>query len=80
MQYNKVEICGVDTSGLPKLTQKENEELKAQLAAYKASLTKEEIDHIVEETRLLREYQEHEPTEEEPTVPEDDVDLPKVEF
>ena len=27
----KVEICGVDTSGLPKLTQKENEELMAKI-------------------------------------------------
>lgn len=29
----KVEICGVDTSGLPRLTQKENEELMLQLKA-----------------------------------------------
>ena len=27
----KVEICGVDTSGLPKLTAKENEELMIRL-------------------------------------------------
>ena len=27
----KVEICGVDTSGLPKLTAKENEELMLRL-------------------------------------------------
>ena len=29
----KVEICGVDTSGLPKLTQKENEELMKKIKA-----------------------------------------------
>ena len=29
----KVEICGVDTSGLPKLTAKENEELMKKLKA-----------------------------------------------
>ena len=47
------------------LVDKKNEELKQKLADYKASLTKEEIDHLVEETRLLREYQSHEPDEAE---------------
>ncbi len=49
----------------PGLVDKDNEELARQLADYKASLSDEEIAHIVEETRLLREYQSHEPTEEE---------------
>ena len=31
MRLNKVEICGVDTSGLPKLTAKENEKLMIRL-------------------------------------------------
>ncbi len=47
------------------LVEKKNEELKARLAEYKASLTAEEIAHIVEETKLLREYQSREPSEEE---------------
>ncbi len=68
----------------PGLVEKENEELKKQLAEYKASLTKEEIDHIVEETRLLREYQEHEPTEEElnciPSLKRTDIPRETVPF
>ena len=49
----------------PGLVDKKNEELREKLAAYKASLTPEEVEKIVEETKLLREYQSHEPTEEE---------------
>ncbi len=33
MRMHKVEICGVDTAGLPKLSQKENEELIQKLKA-----------------------------------------------
>ena len=68
----------------PGLVEKKNEELKKQLAEYKASLTKEEIDKIVEETRLLREYQEHEPTEEElnciPSLQRSDIPRETVPF
>ena len=45
------------------LVEQEEKQLKEKLAAYKASLTKEEIEKIVEDTRLLTEYQE---TEDEP--------------
>ncbi len=45
------------------LVEQEEKQLKERLAAYKASLTKEEIEKIVEDTRLLTEYQE---TEDEP--------------
>lgn len=45
------------------LVEQEEKLLKEKLAAYKASLTKEEIEKIVEDTRLLTEYQE---TEDEP--------------
>ncbi|MCR4903785.1 MAG: insulinase family protein [Butyrivibrio sp.] len=40
------------------LTEKQDEELKAKLAAYKASLSDEEIKTIVKETKELKEYQE----------------------
>ena len=45
------------------LVEQEEKQLKEKLAAYKDSLTKEEIEKIVEDTRLLTEYQE---TEDEP--------------
>lgn len=68
----------------PGLVEKNNAELKARLAEYKASLSKEEIDHIVEETRLLREYQGHEPTEEElnciPSLERSDIPRETVPF
>ncbi|MBQ8333297.1 MAG: insulinase family protein, partial [Clostridia bacterium] len=47
------------------LVDKKNEELKQKLADYKASLSDEEIAHLVEETRLLREYQSREADEAE---------------
>ena len=40
------------------LTAKEDEKTARRLAAYKASLSEEEIDALVEQTRALREYQE----------------------
>ncbi len=59
------------------LVEKKNEELKAKLAEYKASLTADEIDHIVEETKLLREYQSRPATEEEqnciPSIERSDI-------
>lgn len=68
----------------PGLVEKNNAELKKRLAEYKASLSPEEIDHIVEETRLLREYQSHEPTEEElnciPSLQRSDIPRETVPF
>ncbi len=49
------------------LLEKKNAELKEKLAAYKASLSKEEIDGIVSATKQLRDYQSAPPTEEELT-------------
>ena len=47
------------------LAAKKEEELKEELANYRASLSPEEIRKIVEETKELREYQEQENTPEE---------------
>ena len=46
------------------LTAKNDEKLKEKLCAYKASLSAEEIEEIVENTRALRKYQEEEDSEE----------------
>lgn len=66
------------------LVEKRNAEFAAKLAEYKASLSPEEIDHIVEETKLLREYQSHEPTEEEqnciPSLERSDIPRTAPEF
>ena len=43
---------------IPGLTSKNDEKLKQRLAEYKASLSKEEIDRIIEETKALKIYQE----------------------
>ncbi|HHV12536.1 MAG TPA: insulinase family protein [Clostridiales bacterium] len=42
----------------PGLNSQKEEELKKKLAAYKASLPKEEIQRIIEETKALKQYQE----------------------
>lgn len=47
------------------LNDKKNEELKEKLESYKKSLSAEEIQKIVDDTKELREYQNHVPTEEE---------------
>lgn len=47
------------------LTAKNEQELKDKLAAYKAGLSKEEIQAIIKETRELREWQETPSTQEE---------------
>ena len=47
------------------LNDKKNEELKNKLEDYKKSLSKEEIQKIVDDTHALREYQNQPPTEEE---------------
>jgi len=66
------------------LVEKRNEELAEKLAAYKASLTPEQIDAIVADTKQLREYQSHEPTEEElnciPSLERSDISRTAPEF
>lgn len=66
------------------LVEKRNEELARKLAAYKASLSPEQIDAIVADTKRLREYQSHEPTEEElnciPTLERTDISRTAPEF
>lgn len=49
----------------PGLTTKKDQELKKELAQYKANLSKEEIDKIIKETKELREYQEEESSKED---------------
>lgn len=66
------------------LVDKKNNELKEKLAAYKASLSAEEIDKIVADTKALREYQAMPPTEEElnciPTLQRSDISRDTVPF
>lgn len=47
------------------LIDRKNEALRAKLASYKASLSPEEIEKIIADTKALREYQSAPPTEEE---------------
>lgn len=47
------------------LTEKKERAVEKKLADYKASLSKEEIDRIVEETKALKKYQSEPSTEEE---------------
>ncbi len=60
------------------LLDRKNAELRDKLAAYKASLSKDEIEKIVAETKGLREYQSAPPTEEElnciPSLERCDID------
>ena len=49
----------------PGLVDKQDAKLREKLAAYKASLKKEDIDRIVADTKGLREYQSAPPTTEE---------------
>ncbi len=66
------------------LVEKRNEELKEKLAAYKASLTPEEVDAIVADTKQLLAYQSMEPTEEElnciPSLERTDIPRTSQEF
>ncbi len=66
------------------LVDKKNAELKEKLAAYKASLTTDEVAHIVEETRLLREYQSRPASPEEldciPTLERNDIPVDTTPF
>jgi Zn-dependent M16 (insulinase) family peptidase len=59
------------------LNAEKEEKLKALLASYKAKLSKTQINHLVEETRLLQDYQEKPSTKEElkkiPMVTRDDI-------
>lgn len=54
------------------------EHLKEKLAAYKASLSKEEIEKLIEDTRLLKEYQEESSLKEDlekiPLLSREDID------
>lgn len=50
---------------VPGLNEAREAKLNQQLAAYKASLSSEEIRKIVDDTKALREYQQKEPTYEE---------------
>lgn len=52
------------------LNEKREEKVKEKLAAYKASLSKEEIQKLVEDTKALKQYQE------EPTSKEDLLKIP----
>ena len=52
------------------LTTKEDEALAKKLASYKATLSKEDLERLVKETKELKEYQE------EPTSPEDLKKIP----
>lgn len=74
----------IDAEPEPGLVEQNETELKNHLAEYKASLSDEEIRHIIEETRLLREYQSHEPTEEEenciPSLQRTDIPRETVPF
>ncbi|MCD7788609.1 MAG: insulinase family protein [Firmicutes bacterium] len=60
------------------LLDRKNEALREKLAAYKASLSKEEVEAIVASTKHLREYQSAPPTEEEinciPSITREDID------
>lgn len=47
------------------LNAQKSEELKEKLAQYKASLTKEEVKQLVEDTRALKEYQDEPSTKEQ---------------
>lgn len=47
------------------LVEKKDEELKVKLAEYKKTLTDEEIEKLIRETKALEEYQKHEATKEE---------------
>lgn len=59
------------------LQAKEDEALKEKLAAYKATLSKDEIAKLIEDTKALKKYQEDEDTEEAlatiPTLNKSDI-------
>lgn len=56
----------------PGLTSRKDEKLKVELAKYKASLSQEEIEKIIEDTRALEQYQE------EPSSTEDLEKIPML--
>lgn len=67
---NNPHIAMVSLVPQPGLTAKKEKALVDKLAAYKASLSKEEIEKIIEDTKLLRKYQE------EPSSKEDVEKIP----
>lgn len=66
------------------LLDRQNEALKEKLAAYKASLSEDEVNSIVEATKNLRAYQSAPPTEEElnciPSLKRTDIKREAPEF
>lgn len=58
----------------PGLTSKRDEKLKEELAAYKSSLSPEEINKIIEDTKNLKQYQE------EPSSKEDLEKIPMLDI
>lgn len=68
----------------PGLIDKNNEALKQKLADYKASLSAEELEKIIEDTKALREYQSREATAEElnciPSLKRTDIPRDTVPF
>ncbi|MBR4186607.1 MAG: insulinase family protein [Clostridia bacterium] len=66
------------------MVDRKDRELREKLAAYKASLSEAEIAAIVADTKALREYQSHEPTEEElnciPSLKREDISKDTIPF
>ena len=66
------------------LIDKKNDALKEKLENYKKSLTADEIQKIVDDTKMLRDYQNHVPTEEElnciPSIERSDIPRETVPF
>lgn len=66
------------------LIDKKNDALKEKLENYKKSLSDDEIQKIIDDTKALREYQNHVPTEEEqnciPSIEREDIPRDTVPF
>ncbi len=68
----------------PGLTSKKDKQVREKLAKYKESLSDEEIEKIIEETKALRQYQEEPSSQEEmekiPMLSIDDIDKKAMEL
>lgn len=75
---NNLHVSLVNLNPQVGLTGRKEEQLKAKLATYKASLSKEEIQKIVNETKHLKEYQEEPSSQEDmekiPLLSREDID------
>lgn len=75
---NNNHVAYVTVSPSNTLGTEKEESVKAKLATYKASLTKEELEKLVEDTKSLKEYQATPSTKEElatiPLLTRDDID------